>query len=372
MRQWRTQALVGALMGVMGLPAAFGQDEQSGRRSRRGPGGDRLGQRDDRGERGGWRGGGFRGRRGLDLDRLAQELDAKLRLTAEQKEEVDGLFEEYEEQTQARRERQRQRFGNRGGEFRQIFEDMRAAREVGDDQKLKELRAKMQEIRGAVGGRGGFGGLGGQSSELNEVFRQLREAGEAGDNERMRELGEKLRELRGQGIGGRRDPASQLLGRIREVLRPNQHGKFQEIVQQFSRRGRGGRGGRGPQSLDQIRPPGQFVEAARAARIPPEKLEAIRQLVEEFDEALREVGPEGQEDLFAQYREEVDKLAREIDLDDGEKQRILAAAQRQGRGRGRGRGGFGGQDNRGEGGEPGARRRGRRGAGGFGGDGQDL
>ena len=370
MRQWRMQALLGTLVGVMGLPAAFGQDEQSGRRGRREREGDPLAQRrarGDRGDRGGRWGGGFRGRRGLDLDRLAQEMNAQLRLTADQKEKVDELLAEFEEQNQARREEQRQRFGNRGGEFRQLFEDMRAAREAGDDQKLEELRAKFQEIRGAGGGgpgggRGGFGGRGGQSPELNEVFQQMREAREAGDNERMRELGEKLRELRGRGIGGRQDPASQLFGRIGEVLRPDQRGKFREIVQQLSRRGRGGRG---PQSLDQIRPPGEFVEAAQAARIPPEKLEAIRQLVQEFEEALRDVGPEGQADLFGQYREEIDKLAREINLSNEERQRILASAQRQGGGRGRGglgdRGGIGG------------RRGGRRGPGGAGGrgDGQD-
>ena len=106
------------------------------------------------------------------------------------------------------------------------------------------------------------------------------------------------------------------------------------------------------------------VSYRRAARIPPEKLDAIRQLFQEFEEALRDVGPEGQADLFGQYREEIDKLAREINLSNEEKQRILASAQ----GRGRGRGGFGRRGERGAG-DFGGRRGGRRGPGR--GDGQD-
>ncbi len=85
---------------------------------------------------------GNMGGQGRGRNRGVENLIERLDLTEEQQREWDGIKSE-----------QRDQGRNRWEEIRPLMEEMREARESGDDERLAEIRAKFAEMRG--GNRGG-------------------------------------------------------------------------------------------------------------------------------------------------------------------------------------------------------------------------
>ena len=85
---------------------------------------------------------GNMGGQGRGRNRGVENLIERLDLTEEQQREWDGIKSE-----------QRHQGRNRWEEIRPLMEEMREARESGDDERLAEIRAKFAEMRG--GNRGG-------------------------------------------------------------------------------------------------------------------------------------------------------------------------------------------------------------------------
>lgn len=163
-------------------------------------GGDRRGDRDDRGRR---------GRRGPSFARLIERMNEQLQFDEQQRLQVDEIAAAFEE---------------RQSEQRDLWREMREARESGDDARVESLRE------------------------------QMREAG--------RQRGEMM---------------DQFFAEIEPVLRADQLDAFEDMRDSFSRQ-------RGPR-FDMRR---MIEELPDAVEMTPEQREAFQELLQSRREAMRE------------------------------------------------------------------------------------
>jgi Spy/CpxP family protein refolding chaperone len=85
------------------------------------------------------------GQRGIDTRLLIERLPEELELTPEQR-------TRYEELVRARREGMRERVGP-DDDRRRLFSELRAAREAGDQERIAQLEAELEELRPPPGER---------------------------------------------------------------------------------------------------------------------------------------------------------------------------------------------------------------------------
>jgi len=210
-------------------------------------------------------------RRGPQFGALFQRMPDQLELDDEQRAQFEEIVAEYRERMGEARQR--------GEGMREVFREMRAAREAGDDKRVEELRAQLRERRGGGGrfmeeffdGRNPMESLrelrsrleldeqqeeqfdelledlreqGGQRrqrmEELRPLMRELREAREAGDEERAEELRAQLEQQRPR-------PGEMLedfFVELEQILRDDQKEILAQFREEMSERGERGERGR--------------------------------------------------------------------------------------------------------------------------------
>lgn len=142
------------------------------------------------------------------FERIARQLTEELGLSAEQQAQLDKIVAS---------------FRNRGPqgtvtEMQEVEEQLRAAREANDEQKVKELQGRLNDLRAKL-----------RDSFLNEVEKIL----EPSQREKFAELRPRLAQL-GAGVGGGMGQA-ELLRAVGELpqklnLDDKQRGKFDELL----------------------------------------------------------------------------------------------------------------------------------------------
>jgi Spy/CpxP family protein refolding chaperone len=320
--------------------------------------------------------GRFGGRGGPMFGGFTQRIPEELGLDDEQRAQFEDIVAEFRERmTEARR----------GGEgMRELFEQMREAREAGDEERMQELRAQFRERRGAGGqlmdqffddvegilredqvpklqelrsrfaermrGRGDpmaqlrdlrerlkldeeqqtqFDDLlaelreqGGQRrqrmQDMRPLMRELREAQEAGDEARVEELRAQLEELRPQ----RGAWLDDFLTKLESILKEDQKAILAEFRQERGQRGER----RGELDVRAIMAAAQRLDLDRDQRA------ELRGIMQEAMRAERELGRrdrEGRAVLAAQTKKEVLAI---LDAEQGEQfERLLSQQGRRGR-----------------------------------------
>lgn len=99
------------------------------------------------------------------LRRLHEKLPRELDLDEEQAEIVDEIFEEYFDAMKQDMEAQREARRSNASEVRELIQQLRAARQSGDDDLVSELRGQIAEMR-----------TGNQDAEINhdKLFEEIR------------------------------------------------------------------------------------------------------------------------------------------------------------------------------------------------------
>lgn len=204
------------------------------------------------------------------------------------------LRDDQKRQLSQMRERFSQRGGRgmgRGGAMQQV-ERLRGRLNLDDEQReqfdrlLEDARESMQEQR-----RAGF-------EEMRPLIEELRAAQQEGDDERVQELREKFREMRGG--GGDNAALEELYGQLEKILRDDQRAILAQFREQQQR---GRRGGRGTDQND-VR---GLLRLAKRLDLNDEQKEDLRQVEQESMRALREVrrDREAQADLAKQVKKEI-------------------------------------------------------------------
>ncbi|MBK9128948.1 MAG: hypothetical protein IPM13_14275 [Phycisphaerales bacterium] len=214
----------------------------------------------DRFARGGPRGGRF-GPDGRGWERMLETLPERLEMTPEQVTKFDAVVAEHRETLAAHRE-----------EIQPLVQEMRAARQAGDDERAAELREQIEQARAGVGGPGALRTrlseflTPEQMTRLDDLWPQLDGAPRQLDARRMfdaarrldltRDQSEKLRALerqartqRGEGPDRRAlqaERAAKLRADILAILTEPQKAEFEKLMQRAERAPRrGGPGGPG-------------------------------------------------------------------------------------------------------------------------------
>jgi len=95
------------------------------------------------------------GRRGQEAMELMRRLPDELNLTPEQRTQYEALIQEQRESRRAQ-----------GEELRPLFQQLREARQAGDEARAAQIEAEIEAKQPQGGGRGGPGGPGGNIDEL--------------------------------------------------------------------------------------------------------------------------------------------------------------------------------------------------------------
>lgn len=308
-------------------------------------GGDEPRERRPGRERGGF-GGPPPGRPGGDwqrgmVDRIAEELQlddaqyARLEeLMAAQRDQMDKMFQEMREARESgdetRMQEIRARFGEGrgpGGMFGAVFEDLRKDLRPDQIEKLDEMRENMSNrMRGGdrLDQRAfdrlseelkldeqqqqqfdeivaefikGEGDRDARMRELRPLFDEMRQAREDGDEAKMAELRAKFEEARASGEHGRDEVFSQ----IETILTPEQ----KETLAKF--RDRGERRGRDRDRQD----PRDLVRAARRLELSDEQSQRLDEIEKQLSEARRDVNPRDREavtKLFEDTKADIHEL----------------------------------------------------------------
>jgi Spy/CpxP family protein refolding chaperone len=199
-------------------------------------------------------------------ERLAEALD----LDDTQQGQFDEIVARYRERWEEQR--------TRGGEMREIFEEMREAREAGDEARIEELRHRLREAR--------RGGEELRTQFFDEVEKILRED----QVERLHQFRERMGRGLGRGEGG---PMFGMAERLREDLGldETQSRRFDELLESLREKMWGLR--------DQ---PGE------------ERREAFGRLMEEFYSQLEPILNAEQVRVLADYRERARQAGRGNEL----------------------------------------------------------
>ncbi len=207
----------------------------------------------------------FRGGLVMMAERLAEVLD----LDETQRGQLDEIVARYRERWDEQR--------TRGGEMRALLEEMRAAREAGDQARIEELRNRLSEAR--------RGGEELRTQFFDEVEMILRED----QVERLHQFRERMGGF-GRGEGG---PMLWMAERLREELRldETQSRRFDELLESLREKMTGLR--------DQPR---------------EERREAFGRLMEEFYSQLEPILNAEQVKVLADYRERTRQAGRGDEL----------------------------------------------------------
>jgi Spy/CpxP family protein refolding chaperone len=279
---------------------------------------------------GGGPGGGGPGR-GPNFDRIVQDLSQRLELTDEQKPQFDGIVEKHRAAIEA---------ATNSPQMREIMQQMRDARQAGDEQKMQELRQQMQALReegtkalnaffddvepiltpeqkqtltqardritrGPGGGgmnpdrllqtlpeqlnltadqRPQFdklaeelrGKLDAQRQEMRPLFQEMRDAQQSGDQAKIAEVQAKI-----QAMTGERDKlVKEFVAALEPILTPEQQAKLKEIVAQLNQ---GGPGETSPRTL---------MAALERLELTQEQRAQVRAIVAEYQDAYQKLAPD--------------------------------------------------------------------------------
>lgn len=307
---WMAVLLV-AWIALPGL--AQEQDERRERDERRGQRG-RGEQR--RGQRGGMR--------QMQVGQVAERVAGALELDDEQRVLYDAILKKHEEGAQS------------GEEMREIFREIRAAREDGDQERVQELVAQIREQREAANER-----INAFFDEVQTILTDEQAEQLGGIRERMQQRGGRQggRERRGERRGG---DTRQMIGELRDELKldPDQQDRFDELVEglgggrQGRRGGREGRRGTGAgreEIGEQIREAREAGDDERVQEL-REQMRAQRQgrgrggRFDGFFKELESILRENQKRILAEYRERMQRGGGGGNRDDP--RNILRAAKR--------------------------------------------
>ncbi|RMF84016.1 MAG: hypothetical protein D6744_03785, partial [Planctomycetota bacterium] len=273
---------------------------------------DDIGRRDGFGRGPGGPGGGPP-TPGRMLDRMAEMLRSRLSLDEQQQAELDEIVAAIREGIELNGE---------STDMQSVFEEMRAAREAGDEQRVNELREQM---------RGRFRQMGETVSALLDQVEPILNEEQAAQ---LAEMRERMRQRMREG-----DPRRRAQEAIRELrneldLTEEQAAQFDELVEGLRSRGR-----EMGERMGEMRSVFEELRAAREAG-DTEKVEQLRAQLEEMrpnprawleeflDSVEQLVGPE-QADIVQKYRDRLAEAApgrqqsRELDP-----RAIIAATRR--------------------------------------------
>lgn len=208
----------------------------------------------------------FRGGPAMMAERLAELLE----LDKAQQAQFDEIVARYRERWDEQR--------TQAEDMRSLFEEMRAAREAGDDARVEELRGRLREAR--------RGGEELRTQFLDEVEKILRED----QIERLNQFRERTARGFGRGEGG---PMLGMAERLREELHLNdeQSRRFDELLESLREKMRGLR--------DQ---PGE------------DRRDAFGRIMEEFYSELEPILDAEQVKVLANYRERARQAGRGDEL----------------------------------------------------------
>jgi len=255
----------------------------------------------------GQRGGEQRGPR---MGFLFQRMPDQLELDDEQRAQFEEIVAEFRERMGEARQR--------GEGMHEVFREMRAAREAGDDERVEELRAQLRERRG---GGGRF---------MEEFFGEVEGILREDQLERLSEIRSRV----AQGMRRGQNPAERLRElRSRLELDEQQGEQFDELLQDLRQQG-----GQRRQQMQNLRPLmrelREAMEAGDEARA--EELRAQLEerrprrgaVLEDFFVELEKFLRDDQKEILAQFREEMSERGERGDRGRVDVRSILNAARR--------------------------------------------
>jgi Spy/CpxP family protein refolding chaperone len=235
--------------------------------------------------------GDFRGGMMMMTDRLAEMLE----LDETQQAQFDDIAARYRERFEERRQQ--------GEDMRALFEEMREAREAGDDARVDEIREKLREAR--------RGGDELRTEFLDEVEKILRED----QIERLNQFRERMARGFGRGEGG---PMFGMADRLREELKlsEEQSRKFDELLESLREKMRGLRDQPGGDRRDAF---GRLMEEFYSELEPILDAEQVKVLAEYRDRARQAGRGDELRELF--------RAVRRLDLTEDQTARLRAIEQ---------------------------------------------
>ena len=267
------------------------------------PGAERPGRRGMMRRGGPGRGGGP----GMMLNRMAQRMAEELELDEEQEAELDEIIADFREEFTEMR--------GPSPEMRELFEEMRAARRDGDEERAQELR---EQLRGMRGGSPMAGLMDDFYAEVETILDEQQRGKLAEFRERM------TQRMRERGRRGDRGPDMRRLIRSlpeRLELDQDQRARFDELTAELR-----GQGDARRQRWEEMRP---LIEEMRQARRDgdDERVEELRRQIEEqrgannpfeaFFAELEGILREDQKAILAEIRQDLGRRGartRQADL----------------------------------------------------------
>ena len=249
-------------------------------------------------------------RRGPRFGALMQRMPDQLELDDEQRAQFEDIVAEHRERMGEARQR--------GGEMREIFREMQAAREAGDDERVEELRAQMRERRG---GGGRF---------MEEFFDDVEGILREDQLERLSQLRSRVM----QGMQRGRNPMESLR-ELRERLKldEQQQEQFDELLEDMREQG-----GQRRQRMERLRPLMRELREAMEAG-DEERAEELRakleqqrpgrgEMLEGFFVELEKFLRDDQQEILAQFREEMSERGERGERSRVDVRALLSAARR--------------------------------------------
>jgi len=249
-------------------------------------------------------------RRGPQFGALFQRMPDQLELDDEQRAQFEEIVAEYRERMGEARQR--------GEGMREVFREMRAAREAGDDKRVEELRAQLRERRG---GGGRF---------MEEFFDDVEGILREDQLERLSQLRSRVM----QGMRRGRNPMESLRElRSRLELDEQQEEQFDELLEDLREQG-----GQRRQRMEELRPLMRELREAREAG-DEERAEELRaqleeqrprpgEMLEDFFVELEQILRDDQKEILAQFREEMSERGERGERGRVDVRAILNAARR--------------------------------------------
>ncbi len=249
-------------------------------------------------------------RRGPRMGFLFQRMPDQLELDDEQRAQFEEIVAEYRERMGEARQR--------GEGMREVFREMRAAREAGDDERVEELRAQLRERRG---GMGGF---------MEEFFGEVEGILREDQLERLSQLRSRVM----QGMRRGRNPMESLRElRSRLELDEQQEEQYDELLEDLREQG-----GQRRQRMEELRPLmrelREAMEAGYSARAEDLVAQVWQQrpgrgeMLEDFFVELEKFLRDDQKETLARFREEMNERGERRDRGRVDVRAILSAARR--------------------------------------------
>jgi hypothetical protein len=225
--------------------------------------------------------------RGPRFGALFQRMPDELGLDDEQRAQFEDIAAEYRERMGEARQR--------GGEMREVFREMQAAREAGDEERVEELRAQLRERRGGMG------------QFVEKFFEDVEGILREDQLERLSQIRSRVT----QGMQGGRNPMERLRElRDRLELDEQQEEQFDKLLEDLREQG-----GQRRQRMEELRPLMRELREAMEAG-DEERAEELRaqlqqqrsgrgEMLEDFFVELEKILRDDQQEILAQFREEM-------------------------------------------------------------------